>query len=73
MQKSVRGRNSAKDLARDYPEFYTLRGPEKSLIFTGISAEEVLEDYLQKIGEKRGSKLWYRLAYKVIARGERMT
>jgi hypothetical protein len=72
MQKSVEGRNSAKNLAKDYPEFYTLGGPEKNLIFkTGMSADEVLEDYLQKIGEKRCSKLWYRLACVVVARGER--
>ena len=71
MRKSVKDRNSAKNLAKDYPEFFTLGGPEKNLIFTGISAEEVLEEYLQKIGEKRCSKLWYRLAGVVVARGER--
>ena len=71
MQKSVEGRNSVKDLAKDYPEFYTW-GPEKNLIFkTGMSADEVLEDYLQKIGEKRCSKRWYRLAGVVVARGGR--
>ena len=71
MQKSVEGRNSAKNLAKDYPEFYTIESPEKGLVFTGVSAEEVLEEYLQKIGEKRRSKLWFRLACVVVARGER--
>jgi hypothetical protein len=65
------GRKAAKKLADEFPESYLARGPARNIVFIGISAEEVLEDYLQKIGEKRGSKLWYRLASKVIARGEK--
>ena len=71
MQRSVEGRNAAKNLAEDYPEFYAVESPGKGLVFIGTSADEVLEGYLKKIGEKRRSKLWYSLACVVVARGER--
>ena len=72
MQRSATGREEAKDLAREFPESYSLGGPEKNLIFIGKSADDILQGYLRDIGEARGSKLWSELAGIVIARGERV-
>jgi hypothetical protein len=72
MQKSAAGREEVKALAREFPESYSLGGPEKNLTFTGQTADSVLEDYLQGLGEPRYSKLWSELAGIVIARGERV-
>jgi|TARA_R100000306_G_C4316326_1_gene112812 hypothetical protein len=63
-------RKAAKVLAQEYPEFYVMRGPHKYLDFVGMSADDILEDYVHSMGEKRGGRLWRRLAYVVIARGE---
>ena len=63
-------RKAAKILAREYPEFYIMRGSQKYLDFVGMSADDVLEDYVQDMGEKRGGKLWHRLANIVITRAK---
>ena len=63
-------RKAARVLAQEYPEFYVMRGSRKYLDFVGISADDILEDYVHSMGEERGGRLWRRLAYVVIARAE---
>ncbi len=72
MQRSPAGREEVRDLAREFPESYSLGSPERNLKFTGRTADSVLEDYLQGLGEARCSRLWGELAAIVIARGERV-
>jgi hypothetical protein len=72
LQKSMAGREEAKVLAVDYPDFYALRGTEKYLEFIGMTADEIIEVYVHDIGGKtRGSQLWHRIAHIVITKGER--
>ena len=59
-------RKAAKVLAQEYPEFYVMRGSQKYLDFVGISADDILEDYVHSMGEERGGRLWRRLAHVVI-------
>ena len=66
------GREEIEDLAREFPEAYSMNGPGKNLTYIGRSADEILEDYLQDIGKPRRSKLWFELAVIVVARGERV-
>jgi hypothetical protein len=69
MQNSVGGREAVKVLAVEFPEFYSSHGPGRSLVFTGESADDIIENYLQE--EKRGGREWRRLATLVVYRGER--
>jgi len=75
MQKSAVGREKVKALALEFPEFYSSEGPSESLIYSGRSADNILEGYLRDIGEtrnsKRGRDLWSELADIVITRGRR--
>ena len=65
-------REVAKGLVRDFPDYFALRGSEEYLEFIGMSADDILENYIKEQGGKeRGSKLWHRLACMVVARGER--
>ena len=61
LQRSVGGREEVRAFARDFPELYS-----------GKSADDILEDYLLDIGEPQNFKLWGELAAVVIARGERV-
>jgi hypothetical protein len=64
-------RKAARQLAKEYPETFLMRKSGKYLDFIGASADDILEDYVESRGEKRGGKLWLRLAHKVISRGGR--
>jgi|TARA_R110000824_G_scaffold366487_1_gene555141 hypothetical protein len=75
MQKSAVGREQVKALALEFPEFYSSEGPSEYLIYSGRSADNILEGYLRDIGETPNSKrerdLWSELAEIVMTRGER--
>tara|TARA_R110000824_G_scaffold56130_3_gene153936 strand:- start:28 stop:357 length:330 start_codon:yes stop_codon:yes gene_type:complete len=71
LQKSVSGREAARSLAKEFPEFFSLNGIKgRHLTYTGVTADSIIERHLNDLGEKRGSKSWQRLAAIVIARGE---
>tara|TARA_R110000787_G_scaffold40264_3_gene100245 strand:- start:705 stop:1031 length:327 start_codon:yes stop_codon:yes gene_type:complete len=72
MQKRAAGREEVEALAERFPEAYSSRGAGQNLAFCGRTADDILEDYLQGLGEARGSKLWIELAGITIARGERV-
>jgi uroporphyrinogen-III synthase len=70
LQKAgMAGRKAAKQLADEFPESYSAHGAAKNLVFTGKSADEIIEEYLQE--EKRGSREWQRLAALVVYHGEK--
>jgi hypothetical protein len=70
LQKTgIAGRKAAKQLANEFPESYSAQGPARNLVFTGRSADDIIEDYLQE--EKRGSPEWQRLAALVVYHGGR--
>jgi len=70
LQKTgLAGRKAAKQLAVLFPEAFSARGPAKNIVYTGLSADEILEDYLQS--EKRGGPEWRRLAALVVYHGEK--
>ena len=75
MQKSSVGREEVKTLALEFPEFYSSEGPSEYLIYSGRSADHILEGYLEDIGEtqdsKRGRDLWSELVAIVMTRVER--
>ena len=64
------GREEIEGLAREFPEAYSMKGGQ-NLVYTGRSADDILEEYLQDIGKPRRSRLWFELAGIVVARGER--
>ena len=45
-------------------------GSPKKIKFTGKSAGDIIEDYLEKLGYPSGSDQWFSLAHIVIERGE---
>ena len=63
-------RKEVEALSREFPEAYSMNGGQ-NLIYTGRSADDILEDYLQSIGKSRRSKLWFELAAIVVMRGRR--
>tara|TARA_R110000824_G_scaffold100098_2_gene237977 strand:- start:8805 stop:9119 length:315 start_codon:yes stop_codon:yes gene_type:complete len=65
------GREEIEALAREFPEAYSMNGGQ-NLVYTGRSADDILEDHLQGIGKPRRSKIWFELAGIVVARGERV-
>ena len=70
LQKTgMAGRKAAKQLANEFPESYSAHGAAKNLVFTGKSADEIIEEHLQE--EKRGGPEWQRLAALVVYHGEK--
>tara|TARA_R110002020_G_scaffold456042_1_gene672312 strand:+ start:779 stop:1135 length:357 start_codon:yes stop_codon:yes gene_type:complete len=61
---------TSQDLVADHPDYYTTWGSPKKIKFTGRSAGDIIEDYLEKLGYPRGSDQWFSLAHIVIERGE---
>ena len=61
---------TVQDLAPQHPAYDILWGTEPKIKFVGISAAEVLENYLAKLGYPRGSDLWFSMAQIVRERGE---
>lgn len=61
---------TSKNLVADHPDYYTTWGSPKKVKFTGRSAGDIIEDYLEKLGYPSGSDQWYSLAHIVIERGE---
>jgi hypothetical protein len=61
---------SPEDLVSDHSDYYSLSGTDKKVKFTGRSAGNVIEDYLQLLGYPRCSDQWFTLAHIVIERGE---
>jgi len=61
---------SPEDLVADHSDYYSLSGSDQKIKFTGRSAGNVIEDYLQLLGYPRCSDQWFTLAHIVIERGE---
>ena len=70
IQRTSAGRDIARDLATDYPDYYELGAPGDNLRFVGKSADEIIEDYLKLLGQDRSSRLWYSFSQIVVKRGE---
>ena len=66
---------SAQKLAEQYPDYFEqfsgkgAKGEMKYRVI-GKTADDLLEEYLAKLGYPRNSELWYSLANIVIERGE---
>ncbi len=56
---------TAKQAVKEFPEYFALYSSGK-IKFIGKSANQILEDYLQKLGHKPNSEHWYDLARQVI-------
>tara|TARA_R110002051_G_scaffold296278_1_gene362334 strand:+ start:2091 stop:2531 length:441 start_codon:yes stop_codon:yes gene_type:complete len=56
---------TAKQAVKKFPEYFALYSSGK-VKFIGKSANQILEDYLQKLGHKPNSEHWYDLARQVV-------
>ena len=55
----------AEKLIKEYPKYYARHGNGK-VKFVGKTADDILEEYLSKLGYDRGSKRWHQLVSSVI-------
>tara|TARA_R100001594_G_C3885791_1_gene227176 strand:+ start:71 stop:418 length:348 start_codon:yes stop_codon:yes gene_type:complete len=56
---------TAAEVIKKFPNYYAKQSDNK-VKFIGISADEILENYLGELGYERGSRKFYRLAHLVV-------
>lgn len=69
LKKTAQGREAVRLLAQEFPESYSANGSRGFVQFSGESADEIIEKYLD--AEEPGGREWQRLASLVISTGER--